>query len=92
MPLEAMLSGALVIAYKNGPYSEYLNSRNSILANNTEMLEIIGQIEGIAEKFESRDNSLAVMSKKAYDTARRYSLQREAKSVIEFWEGIFHSD
>ena len=91
MPLEAMLSGAIVVAYKDSPYSEYLNNTNSFLVNSADKLRLIKAIEGIAEEFESNKGKLVTLSKKAYATARRYSLEREEKSVLKFWEEALHS-
>lgn len=91
MPLEAMLSGAIVVAYKDSPYSEYLNNTNSFLVNSADKLKLIKTIEDVTEQFESNKAKLVALSKKAYQTARRYSLEREEKSVLKFWEEALHS-
>ena len=91
MPLEAMLSGAIVVAYKDSPYSEYLNNTNSFLVNSADKLKLIKTIEGVAKEFESKKAKLVTLSRKAYATARRYSLEREEKSVLKFWEEALHS-
>lgn len=86
MPLEAMLSGAIVVAYKRGPYAEYLNNANSFLVDVSDKLGVIKIVEDIAEKFESKSKDLTLVSQKADETARRYSLEREEKSVLQFWK------
>lgn len=91
MPLEAMLSGALVVAYKGGPYSEYLNNSNSFLIDVSNKLGLIKTIEDIVEKFKSRREELTAISQKAYESARNYSLEREEKSVIDFWREVLLS-
>lgn len=92
MPLEAMLSGALVVAYKRGAYSEYLNSSNSFLVDASDKLGLVKKVEEIARKFgtESGRKKLAKISQNAYETAKRYSLEREEKSVLKFWDEVFH--
>lgn len=91
MPLEAMLSGALVVTYGGGPYSEYLNSSDSFLLDASDKLGVIKIVEDIAKKFESKRKDLTLLSQKAYETARRYSLEREEKSVLKFWKEVLHA-
>lgn len=90
MPLEAMLSGALVVAYKGGPYSEYLNNSNSFLVDSSDKLGLIKTVENITAKFESDRKKLETISQEAYTTAKKYSLKREEKSVLEFWKEVLH--
>lgn len=91
LPLEAMLSGALVVTNKNGPYYEYLNNTNSFLVDTSDKLGLIKTVEAIAEKFEDNQKELTRISQKAFKTAKEYSLQREEKSLLEFWQEVFNS-
>jgi len=90
-PLEAMLSGALVVAHRGGPQAEYLNDSNSFLVDFRDQLGLIRKVEDIAIKFASKKEDLIKMSRRALETAREYSLEREKKSVLEFWKEVFHS-
>jgi len=91
MPLEAMLSGAVIVAHKRGPYSEYLNNSNSFLIDVSDKLGAVKIVEDIAEKFAYKRQNLTSVSQKAYETARKYSLEREEKSVLKFWKEVLHA-
>ena len=90
MPLEAMLSGAIVVAYKGGAYCEYLSRSNSFLVDSSDKLALIKIAEYIAEKFTSLSGrkELQAISQRGYEAAKRYSLEREEKSVLEFWKEV----
>ncbi len=91
MPLEAMLSGAIVVAYKGAPYGEYLNNKNSFLVDMVDKLQLVKTLEEIVVKFESNRQELIKISKKAHEAARRYSFEREEKSILKFWKEVVHS-
>lgn len=91
IPLEAMLSGAIVVAYKGAPYTEYLNNTNSFLVDMADKLQLVKTLEEIVVKFESNRQELIKISKKALEAARRYSLEREEKSIIKLWKEVVHS-
>jgi len=90
-PLEAMLCGSIVVAYKDAPSSEYLNQTNSFLVDIADKLGLIKTVEDVVNKFELGNKELAMLSRKGYETAIKYSLEREEKSVIKFWKEVLHA-
>jgi glycosyltransferase involved in cell wall biosynthesis len=92
LPLEAMLSGAIVVAYNTGPYLEYLNHTNSCLVDIANRLEVIKKVEAIADAFHTQKEALARISRNAYKTAIKYSLEREEKSLLSFWREVIRSE
>lgn len=93
LPLEAMLSGTLVIAFKGGSNLEYLNDSNSFLIEPYNHLHFIKTIEEIISSFQDKTKikKLELITKNALNTARAYSLKKETESVINFWEEAFES-
>jgi len=87
MPLEAMLSGAIVVARRDGPSSEYLTPSCSFLLNSADPLSAVRTVEEIALCFESPEGRkrLEEMTLKACRNAAQYSLAREERSLVRFW-------
>ena len=88
MPLEAMLSGSLVVAYMGGPLTEYLNSDNSFPSPKGDIMDVVKNIEKVVALFDDENNALSQVSQKAMETASRYSMEREKESVLETWKVI----
>jgi len=88
MPLEAMLSGSLVVAYNGGPLPEYLDDKNSFLSERGDVLGIVRDVEKIVQSFNEEKKLLEQVGKAAFETASRYSAKREKESVLKAWEEI----
>ena len=88
LPLEAMASGTLVVAYDSGPPSEYLHPQNAFLFKKGDVLAVVRRIEEITGAFPQNVGELQVMSETARQGARKYSLQREEESVMAAWHTI----
>jgi len=88
LPLEAMASGTLVVAYDSGPPSEYLRPQNAFLFKKGDVLAVVRSIEEITGAFPQNVGELQAMSEAARDGTRMYSLRREEESVIAAWHTI----
>ncbi|MBN1850760.1 MAG: glycosyltransferase [Deltaproteobacteria bacterium] len=88
MPLEAMLSGCLVVGYKAGPLLECLNNGNSFLCPKGDALAVARTIEDITTSLQSNAADLQTVSLAALNKAGEYSPKREEESIITAWEGI----
>ncbi|MBW2056230.1 MAG: glycosyltransferase family 4 protein [Deltaproteobacteria bacterium] len=88
MPLEAMASGSLVVAYDSGASSEFLGPSNSFLSAPGDVLGIVRTVERITSLFPGDTRELQAVSEAALRGAREYSLQREIESVVAAWQEI----
>jgi hypothetical protein len=88
LPLEAMASGSLLIAYHSGAPSEFLSKRNSFLFEEGDLVAVAKGIEEITSLFRTNIRDLRGMSEKARKTAVQYSLEREQRSVIAAWADV----
>lgn len=88
MPLEAMLSGSLVVAYKAGPLAEFLSDENSFLCAKGDILGTARVIEEITQSVQTNGINLQATSRAALEKAMDYSLQKEEECVINVWKSI----
>jgi hypothetical protein len=90
MPLEAMLSGSLVVAYRAGPLMEFMDKKNSFLCLKGDTLEVVKTVEAITASFQTNGANLQTVSDSAFEKALDYSLQKEEESIIMAWKGILY--
>ena len=86
MPLEAMASGCLVVAYNVAPLTEYVPS--DFLFEPGDVINMARSIEAIAQSFPEEIDKWETTSKTSRDIALQYSLQRQEESVIAAWKQI----
>lgn len=85
MPVEAMDSGCLVVAYGAGPLSEFLHPENSFSFTKGDVISVVKSVEEITHSFPENIKKLQTISEAALKTASRYSLRREEESVVAAW-------
>lgn len=90
IPLEAMLSGAVVVANNVPPLNEYLNQDNAFLSSPGDVLNTVKDIEQITHWFENHPKKLEQVIQRAYRTAQFYSPAREEDSIISAWKTLLH--
>jgi glycosyltransferase involved in cell wall biosynthesis len=88
MPLEAMLSGSLVVAYKAGPLMEYLTDNNAFLSAKGDIPDIVNNIEYITQPISENGLRLQATSERALHRALEYSPRKEEESVLTTWKEI----
>jgi hypothetical protein len=88
LPLEAMLSGALVLAYQIEPLTEYLSPAQALLAPRGDVVEVVRQLEAAALLLRGRPDEWRARAQRARALAERFSLVREEESVVRAWGEI----
>lgn len=88
MPLEAMLSGCVVLGYCQGPLVEYLRPENSFNTDILDIASLVTNLEKITGLFLENPENLRSINETAYKTAREFLPEREAESVLHFWRDI----
>jgi glycosyltransferase involved in cell wall biosynthesis len=85
-PLEAMLSGCLVVAHGVGPPTEYLPAGLRLQPH--DLLGMALWIEDLADRFPDRLGDLQAVADAGRAAALQYTLEREEESVLSAWARI----
>jgi len=85
LPLEAMLSGAIVAGFSAGPLVEVLSDDVAITARPGDCPALVRGIERVAGWYSTRDDRLDAMLQRARDVAAWHSPERECETVINAW-------
>lgn len=86
MPLEAMASGCLVIAYGYAPLTEYLPREYGFVQG--ELAEMGQFVETITDRYPYNLDQFAPLTESARRIAEQYSGERQERSVLACWERI----
>jgi len=88
MPLEAMLSGSIVLAYCHGPLTEFLRPDNSFASERFDIISLVMNLEKVTELFLEDPERLRRISEAARKTALEYSYEKEEKTYLAFWREV----
>jgi glycosyltransferase involved in cell wall biosynthesis len=88
MPLEAMMSGCIVCAYNIAPMTEYLSSKNALLASPGDIPDMIQKVERAAEWFVRDPGILERLSGEARTTVAAFPPMLQEQSVLEAWGNL----
>jgi hypothetical protein len=88
LPLEAMLSGAIVAGYSGGPTVEYLSNEVAVTASPGDCVALVEGIERVARWFRDGDDRLSAMVERARGVAAWHSIAREQQTVIAAWDAL----
>lgn len=91
LPIEAMLSGTIVLAYSTPPMTEYLTSGNSLLSRPGDFLSVARDVERAIEWSVAEPARLEAIAARARAGAERFSLERQEASVLRAWREILRS-
>jgi glycosyltransferase involved in cell wall biosynthesis len=93
MPIEAMMSGCLVVAYDIPPLNEYLNTEWAFLSPRGDVRHVVQSIEEICALLQSGTHAdLSRMAQKAGRSALLYSPAHEQDSVLAAWKAVLDSN
>ena len=88
LPLEAMLSGAVLACYAAGPVPEYASEDVAITAQVGDIPSLVAGIERIATWHSEGDPRLQQMMDRARAVAGWHSMERETETVLEAWRHL----
>ncbi len=88
LPLEAMASGCLVVAYGVEPMTEYLPPEVQLPPG--DLKGIVDRIEAWGASFSEDSRDLQKLCDRSLEIAKTYSLQREADSVVSAWKSLLN--
>ncbi|MGC9505758.1 glycosyltransferase, partial [Baaleninema sp.] len=86
LPLEAMASGCLVVAYGVEPMTEYLPPEMQLPPG--ELKAVVDRVETWIEKFSGDSRDLQGLCDRSLVISKTYSIQRESESVVSAWNAI----
>lgn len=92
MPIEAMLSGSIVLGYCHGPLAELLRPDNAFAAEKHDILSLVTQLEKAAELFLDAPEQLRDKSEAARNMACEYSCEREEDTYLAFWRDVLRGE
>jgi hypothetical protein len=92
LPLEAILCGALVIAYEVPPLTEFLSHTGSFLTPPGDICRVVAALEKVAAACEQDPGRLELMQREAMAGAEYFSLARETESVVDTWRQIIQNN
>jgi hypothetical protein len=92
LPLEAMLSGSIVLGYGHGPLAEILRPDNSFPCEKPDVLSLVTDLETATKLFLTDPEQLRGRSEAARKTAGEYSCEREAQSCLGFWKEVLEEE
>jgi hypothetical protein len=88
LPLEAMLSGAIVAGYLGGPLVECLSEDTAVTAAPGDCAGLAMGIERVAGWFMDGDVRLQAMAERARQQAAWHSRDRERQTVLAVWNEL----
>jgi len=88
--LEAMACGCLIVTHWEGPSAECLPEQVAA-ASYGDLITAARHVEAIARTFETDPASLDARSAAGRSMAERFSLERQAVSVMDAWQQILRS-
>jgi hypothetical protein len=90
LPLEAMASGCLVVAYAGGPLPEYLPAEYGVAYG-----DLVGMAQRIEGFMNAQDPPLlqqyGPITRAARQVAERYCRERQEQSVLSAWEQVLRA-
>ena len=92
MPIEAMLSGSIVLGYCQGPLAELLRPDNSFAVAKDDTLSLVAKLEEATELLLRDPARLRGKSEAARKTASEYSREREENSYMAFWRDVLRGE
>lgn len=92
LPLEAMLSGSIVLGYGHGPLAEILRSDNSFACEKSDIPSFVTNLEAATELFLADPEELRSKSEAARKTAGEYSCDREEETCLSFWKAVLEGE
>lgn len=91
MPLEAMASGCLVVAYDIAPLNEFLCSSNALLCTRGDVLGVVAAIEQCTAAMQESSDVFTSTIQQGYREAQKHNKEKETASVINAWHRIMEN-
>lgn len=88
LPIEAMLSGAVVAGFTGGPLGECLAADRAVVAPTGDVVSLVEGLERIGRWFADGDPRLADLTGRAREAASWHSFAREEQTVLAAWDAL----